>query len=220
MVASLQVLAEPYSLLLGHIPLFFAVRRAHLKDAGASVSFFLRFLILHWETYFPACVSSSPGKGGAENKGSPPPVIYLDLWPLVSQPIAIVNDAALCQIIVSERVPIRHEQGKQLSRSIAGPRNLFEWDGALHRLWRTRLNPGFSMKNLLGHVAMGRLVDEVEVFADTIKGSAGSSSSSKRDHGEEGDGGDDDDDDGWGEVFQMFPRAVALTFDIICSVAL
>lgn len=153
----------------------------------------MRFLILDWKTYFPDCI----------DRGGPPEVLYLDLWPLVDQPIAIVNDAALCQVIVSERLPVRHEQVKQLSRAISGDRNLFEWDGAQHRLWRMRLNPGFSMKNLLAHVAMGRVVDEVGIFVEGIKKFLPK------------DGGD-----GWGEVFQMYPRTVALTFDIICSVAL
>lgn len=132
----------------------------------------------------------------------------------MAEPIAIVNDAAMCQAIVAERNPPRHEQVKILSRAIATKRNLFEWDGPAHRVWRTRLNPGFSMKNLLAHVAMGRVVDEVGVFAEGIKALAPAPQGDEKEEEEEEEGV------GWGQVFQMFPRAVALTFDIICSVAL
>lgn len=128
----------------------------------------------------------------------------------MDEPVAIVNDAAMCQAIVAERNPPRHEQVKILSRAIATKRNLFEWDGPAHRVWRTRLNPGFSMKNLLAHVAMGRVVDEVSVFAEGIKALAPAPRGDEK----------EEEEPGWGPVFQMFPRAVALTFDIICSVAL
>lgn len=193
-----KAIPQPYSLVLGHLPLLIAIRRTHFKDASPPSHYFLRFLALHWATYFPGCAD-------------PPAVIYLDLWPLVSQPIAIVHNAPMCQALVAERTPPRHDQVKRLSRGIAGTRTLFEWDGAAHRVWRTRLNPGFSMKNLLGHVAMGRVVDEVVVFAESIKKLAPPVE----------DGGDKEGEEAnWGEVFQMFPRAVALTFDIICSVAL
>lgn len=69
------------------------------------------------------------------------------------------------------------------------------------------------MKNLLGHVAMGRVVDEVVIFAENIKRLAPVA--------KDGEGDEEDEEEAkWGEVFQMFPMAVALTFDIICSVAL
>lgn len=203
-----KVIPQPYSPFLGHLPLFMAIRRTHLRNVQTTSTFFLRLLSLHWETYFP---------GAAD----PPAVIYLDLWPLVGEPIAIVNDAAMCQAVVAERHPPRHEQVKILSRAIATKRNLFEWDGAVHRVWRARLNPGFSMKNLLAHVAAGRLVDEVGIFAAGILALAPVAPPW-------GEGEDEDEDEdarekkeaGWGEVFQMYPRTVALTFDIICSVSL
>lgn len=120
---------------------------------------------------------------------------------MASTPVLIVKDPAVAAQLVSSRFPPRHEQAKYLARSTAGVRNLFEWDGEEHRLWRARLNPGFSARNLQGHVARGRMVEEARVFGERMKASAGA-------------------DGAWGQAFQMFPRAVDLTFDIICGVAL
>lgn len=173
-------------MLLGHLPLFKQVVGLFPKDANDA--YILRQIVIDWPTYFPGATSC-------------PPVIYLDLWPIFSSPIIRINDAALCQDLVAGRFPPRHELLKYLARAISGHRNLFEWDGAVHRLWRTRLNPGFSAKNLQMHVAKGKLVDEVCVFVERLKKSTGA-------------------DGGWGEPFQMFPRAIDLTFDIICGVVL
>lgn len=120
---------------------------------------------------------------------------------MFATPLIYIVDPALCQAVVSERFPPRHPLMKYLARAIAGDRQLFEWDGAEHRLWRMRLNPGFSTKNLQTHIAKGRLVEDVCMFAERLKRSAGP-------------GGE------WGEVFQMLPRAIDLTFDVICGVSL
>lgn len=103
--------------------------------------------------------------------------------------------------LVASRFPRRHEQAKILARATAGVRNLFEWDGEEHRVWRARLNPGFSTRNLQVHVARGRMVEEARVFGERMRASAGVEGA-------------------WGKPFQMFGRAIDLTFDIICGVAL
>ncbi|CAN8106030.1 unnamed protein product [Discula destructiva] len=156
--------------------------------ADANNVYSTRDLATKWAEYFP----------GAENA---PDVVYLDLWPVASAPIAILRDPAVSHQIVAGRFPPRHEQAKYLSRAIAGVRNLFEWDGDEHRLWRTRLNPGFSTRSLQVHISKGKIVEEAQMFAERMKRSAGP-------------------DGAWGEAFQVFPRAVDLTFDIICGVVL
>lgn len=181
-----QVVPAPYSILLGHLPLFKQLAGSFPKDANGA--YVMRQLVIDWPTYFPGATSC-------------PPVIYLDLWPIFSSPMLRVNDAALCQDVIGGRFPPRHELSKYLARAISRNENLFEWDGAEHRLWRSRLNPGFSAKNLQMQVAKGKLVEEVSVFVERLKKSAGA-------------------DGGWGEPFQMFPRAIDLTFDIICGVVL
>lgn len=172
--------------MLGHLALVRKLGNELPHDANNVYN--TKDLTANWQKYFP-------------NATIPPAVVYLDLWPVASSPIAVLRDPGLSQQLVSGRFPPRHEQLKYLARSVAGKRNLLEWDGAEHRLWRTRLNPGFSMRTLQNHIANGRMVDEVETFAERLKKSAGP-------------------DGAWGEAFQMFPRAVDLTFDIICGVML
>lgn len=182
----LQDIVGPYSWFLGHLPLIRTLGRNLPHDANNVYS--TRDFVSNWPKHFP-------------NAQAAPPVVYLDLWPVASSPIAVLRDPAFSQQLVSGRFPPRHEQLKYLARSVAGKRNLLEWDGAEHRLWRTRLNPGFSMRSLQSHIAKGRMVDEVQIFAERMKERAGP-------------------DGAWGTAFQMFPKAVDLTFDIICGVML
>ncbi|KAI1851593.1 hypothetical protein JX266_003055 [Neoarthrinium moseri] len=105
----------------------------------------------------------------------------------------------MCQDLVLERNQPKHAQIKYLIEPVAGRRNLTWWGGALHRLWRSRLNPGFSQRNLQSHVSA--LVDEVEVFLDILKAHAGKNGS-------------------WGAVFPLLPKTVDLTLDIIGRVVL
>lgn len=161
---------------------------ANTAPRDANDLYAMQTLVINWRVYFPGAPSC-------------PPVIYLDLWPLFGSPILRINDPSLCQEVVADRFPPRSELSKYLARAVAGDRNLTAWDGAQHRLWRSRLNPGFSTKNLQTHVANGRIIDEVCVFVDRLRASAGP-------------------DGQWGEVFQMLPRTIDLTFDIICGVVL
>lgn len=156
--------------------------------ADANAVYRTRDFALNWRAYFPRA-AAAPG------------VVYLDLWPVAPAAVVILKDAGVAAQLVAGRFPARHEQGKYLARSIAGVRNLFEWDGDEHRLWRGRLNAGFSTRSLQVHVAKGRMVDEALVWAERMKRSAG-------------------EDVAWGRPFQLFPRAVDLTFDIICGVVL
>ncbi|POS76442.1 hypothetical protein DHEL01_v205151 [Diaporthe helianthi] len=135
------------------------------------------------------------------NLTSCPSVIYLDFWPFIGEAVALIVDPAMCQHVTADRFPIRHEQGKYLAWTMSGPRNLFAFDGEEHKRWRARLNPGFSARNLQSHIAGGQIIDEVLIFAKRIKEHAGA-------------------DGQLGEVFQLFPLAIDLTFDIICRIVL
>lgn len=82
---------------------------------------------------------------------------------------------------------------------MSGPRNLFAFDGDEHKRWRARLNTGLSAWNLQSH--RGKIIDEVLIFAERMKKHAGT-------------------DGQLGNVFQLFPLAIDLTFDIICRIVL
>lgn len=139
----------------------------------------------HWREYFPSAQAC-------------PPIIYLDPWPM-AEPMAVLVDPSMCQELVQERCAPRHGMIKHLVKYLCGGRSLTDWGGSLHRLWRSRLNPGFSAKNLQSH--MGTFVEEVGIYADRLKAAAGP-------HGD------------WGRVVQLLPLSVDLTFDIIGRVAL
>jgi cytochrome P450 len=170
-------------MLLGHLRILDKLRFLFPRDAARNYPQI--HIIQNWRTYFP-------------NETSCPPVLYLDIWPL-QEPIALVLDPTMCQDLVQERNQPRHHQGKHLIKAIASDRNLVAFDGGVHRLWRSRLNPGFSLRNLQSH--MPGLVAELNVFVDNLKATAGK-------------------DGAWGTVFPLLPRAVDLTFDIIGRVVL
>lgn len=181
-----QVITPDHSLVFGHLMLLKRIRDLYPKDSASTYA--TRHIVMNWRDYFPGLTSC-------------PSVIYLDFWPFSSEPVAIINDPAMCQTVTADRLPIRHEQGKYLARTMSGPRNLFAFDGDEHKKWRTRLNPGFSARNLQSHIAGGKIVDEVLIFAERMKERAGASGQ-------------------LGDVFQLFPMAVDLTFDIICRIVL
>ncbi|KAI3400528.1 hypothetical protein diail_2727 [Diaporthe ilicicola] len=174
-----------HSLAFGHLLLLKRVRALLPKDSTSTYA--IRHITMNWREYFPESTTY-------------PSVVYLDFWPF-SEPVALINDPALCQIVTADRFPIRDEQGKYLARLMAGPRNTFAFDGDEHKRWRTRLNPGFSARNLQSHISGGKIVDEVLIFAERLKKGIG-------------------EDGQLGGVFQLFPMAVDLTFDIICRIVL
>ncbi|KAH8671470.1 cytochrome P450 [Xylariales sp. PMI_506] len=172
-----------HSALLGHIHIMGRIASLYPNDAHRTYG--LIHLAQHWREFFP-------------NEKECPGIIYLDIWPL-QEPMAMVVDPAMCQDLVVDRNQDRHFQGKFLIKAIAGTRNLSFWDGAEHRLWRSRLNPGFSLRNIQSH--MPAIIDEVVTFVDNLKATAS-------------------DDGSWGKVFPILPRAIDLTFDIIGRVVL
>lgn len=170
-------------MLLGHLGLMDELMQLYPKDA--AITYPQIHIIQNWRKFFPG-------------EKCCPPVLYLDIWPL-QEPVAMVLDPTMCQDLVQERNQPRHHQGKHLVKAIAGTRNLVYFDGGVHRLWRSRLNPGFSLRNLQSH--MPALVAELNVFVDNLKATAGK-------------------DGAWGAVFPLLPNAVDLTFDIIGRVVL
>jgi cytochrome P450 len=72
--------------------------------------------------------------------------------------------------------------------------DLVTMEGETWKTWRARFNPGFSGRNMM--VQVPEVLEEVQLFVDTIKSKAGK-------------------DGGWGEVFQMEGHTINLTFDVI-----
>ncbi|KAK8051511.1 cytochrome P450 4V3 [Apiospora rasikravindrae] len=176
-------IAEPHSLVWGHLKMMVAIRAHFPKDAHNHYAQI--YLVQNWQKFFP----------GAEER---PPIMYFDLWPVL-EPFAFVVDPAMCQDIVQDRLQPRHPQIKHLIKYISGARNLTGWDQPVHTLWRSRLNPGFSARNLQSHIPT--FIEEVETFVGLLKANAPK-------------------DGAWGEVFQLLNLTTNMTFDIICRVAM
>ncbi|KAI0194641.1 cytochrome P450 [Astrocystis sublimbata] len=67
-------------------------------------------------------------------------------------------------------------------------------DLSMHKLWRSRLSPGLSLRGLLSNIAP--ILEEVETFANGLKRLAGN-------------------DGQWGEIFPIYDKTMSLTYDII-----
>ncbi|KAK9419313.1 putative Cytochrome P450 [Seiridium unicorne] len=174
---------EPHSLIWGHLRVLGGVKALFPPDSQPHYSQI--HIIRRWRQYFP-------------DASECPSIIYLDLWP-VQGPMALILDPAMCQELVLERNPPRHPLLKHLIKAVAGTRNLTWFDGAEHRLWRSRLNPGFSLRNLQSH--MPAIIEEVQIFVRNLEATTQSAGS-------------------WGTVFPLLPRTIDLTFDVIGRVVL
>jgi cytochrome P450 len=152
----------------------------------AHNTYALRKLSLNWQTYFP-------------NATKCPPLIYLDLWPFLSQPLILVTDPQACSQLTQVTPQPRHSLFREALHPLTAGKDLTCADIPTHRLWRSVFNPGFSNRNLMSQ--MDALLEEVTIFSQKLKNKAGT-------------------DNNWGELFTLYDDAVSLTFDIILRSAM
>lgn len=145
----------PHSLLFGHLPIFADFRKAHPPDVNIYV--FQTWLAENCEKYFPA-------------NNYPPPVIYLDLWPLTSSLALVTDPVAASQFTLTQNLP-KIEVLKNFIRPLTSCIDIFCTKGQAWKLWRSRFNPGFSQRNLTTMVP--EIIEEVTVFVDGLKKVAG-----------------------------------------------
>ncbi len=128
----------------------------------------------------------------------PPPVVYLDIWP-VETPLAIVYDpvasSQFTQTPSLPKLPLATDFLVPLTSGL----DIVSNEGTEWKTWRSRFNPGFSQRNLIA--MLPALVEEVSIFASQLEGLAG------------GEGK-------WGSVFRLDEKTINLTFDIIVRAAL
>ncbi|KAI0890248.1 sterigmatocystin biosynthesis P450 monooxygenase StcS [Annulohypoxylon maeteangense] len=177
-------IAESHSLLFGHLLLLRQLNEGYPSDIHSDYTF--KKLIQNWPKYFP-------------NESKCPPLIYLDLWPFMPEPVICVVSPELCHQFTQEKPQPRHVMFKWALTPVTGGIDLISMDMADHRIWRAKLNPAFSSKNLFANVP--DIVGEVEVFVRLLREMAGS-------------GGD------WGPMFPLYDRTCNLTFDVIITLVL
>lgn len=181
-----QPIPQPHSLLLGHIPLMKSLRNGLPKDAHETYA--QRQLIVDWKHYFPHATKC-------------PPLIYLDIWPFLSQPLILVTSPEACYQLTQERPQPRHPMFQWALTPVTEGNDLISMDIQTHRLWRSRLNPGFSQRNLMSRI--DEVMREITVFVQQLK-----TTTAKDVKGT------------WGKRFPLQDKIANLTFDVIMRTAL
>lgn len=173
----------PHSLLFGHLPIFDNFRKTHPPDVNI-------YTVHTWLT--ENCKNYFPGLD------YPPPVVYMDLWPLAHSFALITDPVAASQFTVVQSLPKMHsfhDYVKPLTSCV----DILCTEGQLWKTWRSRFSPGFSQRNLTA--MLPEVIEEANVFVKGLQDMAGN-------------------DGDWGPVFQLEKKTTNLTFDIICRAAL
>ncbi|KAK5634252.1 hypothetical protein RRF57_009966 [Xylaria bambusicola] len=127
-----------------------------------------------------------------------PPIVYLDLWPFLSQPLIMAISPEACFQLTQETPQPRDSIFRCAMLPVTRGKDMISMNTSDHRLWRSRLNPGFSSRKLMSGLLI--LLEEVGIFARQLKAQAGTNK-------------------GWGDTFTLYERIISLTFDIIMRIA-
>ncbi|ETS85967.1 hypothetical protein PFICI_03992 [Pestalotiopsis fici W106-1] len=173
---------EPYSLITGHLLLMNKIRKQFPSDSHQTI--INKKIMENWNEYFPGATEC-------------PPVIYLDLWPFVPFTFAMVVSPELCAQLTQVTPQPRQPMFKWAQKPLTDGLDMLSLDWTGHKLWRSRLNPGFSSQSLNSHFPA--LIEEVDIFSQIMTSQAGPA-------GE------------WGQMFTMYDKVIALTFDIIARI--
>ncbi|KAI1081024.1 cytochrome P450 4V3 [Whalleya microplaca] len=173
----------PHSLLFGHLPIFADFRAAHPPDVNIYV--FHTWLSKNYKKYFP-------------HLGRLPPVIYVDLWPVMDG-LALVYDAVAASQFTQVTSLPKFNAAREFMAPLTANLDLVSTEGDIWKKWRSRFSPGFSPRNMLA--MLPELLEEALVFVDCLKDLAGK-------------------DGKWGPVFKLEEKTTNLTFDIIARAAL
>lgn len=171
----------PHSWLWGHIPILLRIRRAYPGDAHL-LRYLQRWVLDNLDSVFP-------------DQKSCPPVVYIDLWPVARPLLLITHHAVSSQIAYLPKSP----ELRAYLTPLDANKSLISTEGDMWRTWRTRFNPGFSLKNVVTMVPF--ILEESLIFVDGLRSMAGQ-------------------DGAWGPVFPLEERTTNLTFDIIGRVVL
>lgn len=168
----------PHSAIWGHLPIIGKLTADLPSDFHGD---YLQLLIQkNWKELFPNCKSC-------------PPVFIIDTWPITT-PIMLSVHPAMTSQFTQEVSRVKPKEQKRFMYPLTHNLDLTSMEGADWKLWRKRLSPGFSLSSIISRVP--DLVEEVEVFADTLRKKAGK-------------------DGAWGEVFPLETIGKDVTMDVI-----
>ncbi|KAL7806751.1 cytochrome P450 [Trichoderma gracile] len=170
----------PHSLLFGHIPILLQFRKHHPEDVHFGI--IMKWLVDNCPTWIP------------DLDRHPPPVLYLDIWPVFPDIMMMVFDGSLSAQFTQIRSLPKHHITRTFLEPLTDNLDMTSADGKQSKVWRSRFNPSFSPRNITALIP--ELIDEIVVFKELLAGMAGP----------EGQ---------WGQVFQLEERTTNLTFDVI-----
>jgi cytochrome P450 len=168
----------PHSAVWGHLPVIGKLMATLPSDAHGD---YMQVLIQqNWKELFPKCKSC-------------PPVFIVDTWPFTT-PIMITVHPDVTSQYTQEVSRVKPKEQKRFWHPLTQNLDLASMEGDTWKIWRKKLSPGFSTNSITSHITA--LVEEIEVFADTLRAKAGR-------------------DGAWGEMMPLEPIAKDVTFDVI-----
>lgn len=167
-----------HSPIWGHLPLLGALMAGLPSDVHGDD--LLLFIQNNWRTLFPNCKRC-------------PPVAYVDTWPF-TPPLLISLHPSVTAQFTQEVSRVKPPEQKRFMYPVTKNMDLTSYEGAEWKVWRKRLNPGFS--NAMVTARLPDLLEEVDVLVDMLREKAGK-------------------DGSWSDVFQFEEKAVNLTFDVM-----
>lgn len=174
----------PHSWITGHLGVMSEFRSHYPGDI--NVAHFHVYFLRNYEKYFP----------GLDHC---PPVIYLDLWPVLRAPIVVAYKNTVAAQFTQVKNLDKHQISLDFMNPLTNGKDIATLQGDDWKKWRSWLNPGFSSKNVSTMVP--ELIEEIKVFAENLHKKAGPNGS-------------------WGPMFQFRNMTTALTFDIIVRASL
>ncbi|KAK1510972.1 VerA protein [Colletotrichum tamarilloi] len=183
-VKALGIPMLPHSWIMGHLPIMFEFRKEYPGDI--NIGNFHPWIINNYQRYIPEIDHC-------------PPVIYLDLWPVLKAPIVAAYKNTVAAQFTQTKNLDKHQISLDFMNPLTKGLDIATLQGDEWKKWRGWFNPGFSSRNVSSMVP--DLIEEIKDFADNLQQKAGSNGS-------------------WGRMFQLRNMTTALTFDIIVRAVL
>ncbi|KAI4195282.1 MAG: hypothetical protein LQ346_003485 [Caloplaca aetnensis] len=94
-----------------------------------------------------------------------PPVFYMDLWPIASPMLVVLDPAAAAQVTIQPSFQ-KDPSLQEFVYPLVGNKNLVTLEGSEWKMWRGIFNPGFSSAHLMSLV--GRMVSDTVLFTEIL----------------------------------------------------
>ena len=167
-----------HSMIFGHLEVIGKLLADLPSDAHGD--YMMVRIVENWKELFPGCSKC-------------PPVAYIDLWPF-APPTMISLSPDISAQFTQDYSLIKAHQQKHFLYPLTHNLDVSSMDGAEWKLWRKRLNPGFSIQNITSRIP--DVLEEVQDFVDRIESKAGKNGT-------------------WGEVFPLEDATISLALDVI-----